>query len=48
MSVMSFTRLLAHMATIVRNTMRSASARIDEATFTLATRPKATAKILLG
>jgi hypothetical protein len=36
---MSFTRLLAHMATIVRNTMRSANARIGEATFTLATRP---------
>ena len=36
---MSFTRLLAHMATIVRNTMRSASARIGEATFTLNTRP---------
>jgi hypothetical protein len=36
---MSFTRLLAHMATIVRNTMRSASARIGEATFTLTTPP---------
>jgi hypothetical protein len=36
---MSFTCLLAHMATIVRNTMRSASARIGEATFTLTTRP---------
>jgi hypothetical protein len=36
---MSFTRLLAHMATIVRNTVRSASARIGEATFTLTTRP---------
>ena len=36
---MSFTRLLAHMATIVRNTMRAASARIGEATFTLTTRP---------
>jgi hypothetical protein len=36
---MSFTRLLAHMATIVRNTMRSASARIGEASFTLTTRP---------
>jgi Transposase DDE domain len=35
----SFTRLLAHMATIVRNTMRSANARIGEATFTLTTRP---------
>ena len=39
MPAMSFTRLLAHMATIVRNTMRSASARIGEATFTLTTRP---------
>ena len=37
--VMSFTRLLAHMATIVRNTMRSVDARIGEATFTLTTRP---------
>ena len=36
---MSFARLLAHLATIVRNTMRSASARIGEATFTLTTRP---------
>jgi hypothetical protein len=36
---MSFTRLLAHLATIVRNTMRSANARIGEATFTLTTRP---------
>jgi hypothetical protein len=36
---MSFTRLLAHMAAIVRNTMRSANARIGEATFTLTTRP---------
>jgi transposase len=36
---MSFTRLLAHMATIVRNTMRAASARIGETTFTLTTRP---------
>jgi len=35
---MSFTRLLGHMATIVRNTVRSASARIGEATFTLAVR----------
>jgi hypothetical protein len=31
--------LLAHMATIVRNTVRSANARIGEATFTLTTRP---------
>jgi hypothetical protein len=36
---MSFTRLLAHLATITRNTMRSAGARIGEATFTLTTRP---------
>jgi DDE family transposase len=36
---MSFTRLLAHMGSIVRNTMRSAGARIGEATFTLTTRP---------
>ncbi len=35
---MSFTRLLGHMAIIVRNTVRSASARIGEATFTLAVR----------
>jgi len=38
-AAMSFTRLIAHMATIVRNTVRSASARIGEATFTLTTRP---------
>ena len=36
---MSFARLLAHLATIVRNTLRSASARIGEATFALTTRP---------
>jgi hypothetical protein len=36
---MSFTRLLAHLATIVRNTMRPRSARSGEATFTLSTRP---------
>jgi hypothetical protein len=36
---MSFTRLLVHMGSIVRNTVRSASARIGEATFTLTTRP---------
>ena len=36
---MSFTRLLAHLATIVRNTMRPRSARPGEATFTLTTRP---------
>jgi Transposase DDE domain len=38
-SAMRFTRLLAHMATIVRNAVRSTSARIGEATFTLTTRP---------
>ena len=36
---MSFTRLLAHMATIVRNTVRPKSARVGEATFALTTRP---------
>jgi hypothetical protein len=36
---MSFTRLLAHLASIVRNTMRPRSARPGEATFTLTTRP---------
>ena len=36
---MSFTRLLAHLATIVRNTMRPKSAKLGEATFTLTTRP---------
>src|SRR5262245_13962983 len=36
---MSFTRLLAHMGSIVCNTVRSASTRIGEATFTLTTRP---------
>ena len=36
---MSFRRLLAHLATIVRNTMRPRSARPGEATFTLVTRP---------
>ena len=38
---MSFTRLLAHLAVIVRNTMRPRSARPGEATFTLTTRPDA-------
>jgi hypothetical protein len=38
---MSFTRLLAHHATIVRNTMRPKGARPGEATFTLTTRPDA-------
>jgi len=36
---MSFTHLLAHLATIVRNTLRPKSARPGEATFTLTTRP---------
>jgi hypothetical protein len=39
---MSFTRLLAHLATIVRNTLRPRSARPGEATFTLTTRPTPT------
>jgi transposase len=39
---MSFTRLLAHLATIVRNTLRPKSARPGEATFTLTTRPTPT------
>ncbi|MBO0765951.1 MAG: IS1634 family transposase [Hyphomicrobiaceae bacterium] len=38
---MSFTRLLTHLATIVRNTLRPRSARTGEATFTLTTRPSA-------
>jgi transposase len=36
---MSFTRLLAHLATIVRNTLKPRSARPGEATFTLTTKP---------
>ena len=36
---MSFTRLLAHMATIVRNTLRPKEACPGEATFTMTTRP---------
>jgi len=36
---MSFTRLLDHMATIIRNTVRPKSARTGEATFTLTTQP---------
>jgi transposase len=36
---MGFTRLLAHLATVVRNTVRPSSARPGEATFTLTTRP---------
>ena len=36
--VMSFARLLAHLATIVRNTMRPKASRPGEATFTLTTR----------
>ena len=35
----SFTRLLGHLATIVRNTLRPAGARPGEATFDLTTRP---------
>jgi transposase len=37
--VMSFKRLLSHMATIVRNTLQPTGARPGEATFTLTTRP---------
>jgi hypothetical protein len=37
----SFTRLLAHLAVIVRNTMRPRSARPGEAAFTITTRPDA-------
>ena len=36
---MSFTRLLAYLATIVRNTLQPRGARRGEATFTLTTRP---------
>ena len=36
---MSFGRLLAHLATIVRNTVRPAGSRVGEARFTLTTRP---------
>lgn len=36
---MSFTRLLSHLAAVVRNTVRPRSARPGEATFTLTTRP---------
>ena len=36
-----FTRLLGHLATIVRNTLRPAGARPREATFDLTTRPNA-------
>jgi hypothetical protein len=39
---MSFARLLAHLATIVRNTVRPRSARPGEATFALTTRPSPT------
>jgi hypothetical protein len=38
-TAMSFTRLLAHLATIARNTLRPRNARPGEATFTLTTRP---------
>ena len=36
---LGFTRLLGHLATIVRNTLRPAGARPGEATFNLTTRP---------
>ena len=36
---MSFNRLLAHLATIVRNAVRPKTAKPGEATFTLTTRP---------
>jgi hypothetical protein len=36
---MSFGRLLAHLATIVRNTLRPAGGKPGEATFTLTIRP---------
>ena len=36
---LSFTRLLAHLATIVRNTLRPKGARAGEATFALTTQP---------
>jgi hypothetical protein len=36
---MSFGRLLAHLETIARNTMRPKGAKPGEATFTLTTRP---------
>ena len=38
---MSFTRLLAHMASIVRNTVRPLTAKTGAATFLLTTRPNA-------
>ena len=38
---LSFGQLLAHLSTIVRNTMRPKGARHGEATFTLTTRPNA-------
>jgi len=39
--VLSFAQLLAHLSTIVRNTMRPKGARSGEAAFTLTTRPNA-------
>ena len=36
---MSLTRLLAHLATIVRNTLRPKGARAGETTFALTTQP---------
>ena len=38
---MCFGRLLAHLSTIVRNTVRPRTARPGEATFTLTTSPNA-------
>ena len=38
---MSFGQLLAHLATILRNTMRPKGTRTGEVTFTLSTRPNA-------
>ena len=40
-AAMSFGRLLAHLATIVRNTLRPKGAKPGEATFTLTTQPNA-------
>jgi len=45
---MSFTRLLADLATIVRNTLRPKDARLGEATFTLTTRPNPKQSQALG
>ena len=45
---MSFTRLLAHMASIVRNTVRPLTAKTGAATFLLTTRPNAKQQQALG